>query len=207
MANTPPGGKACSWRCSAVVSGPAFQACSTRPSACAAGRPGMADDISATPGDSTSRSQRSRSPPARRSSRVSRSMAVATSRRQRTPWRCTSVSKGRVMSSSVFKPATTRLDTGQETKAGAGSTSVTSIVPADHSRRYLAAVAPPKPPPTTTTCGRAPRGTPAQPTLAARADVAAVAPSARVRKPRRFTAAARRSSGPVLRPARRCSRG
>ena len=40
-------------------------------------------------------------------------------------------------------PPITRLEMGQEMKASFGSTSVTSMRPSDHRRRYLAAVAPP----------------------------------------------------------------
>src|SRR5258706_15997039 len=54
------------------------------------------------------------------------------------------------MSDMPVKPASTRLETGQETKPESRSTSVTSIA-GSHRRMYLAAVAPPKPAPTTTT--------------------------------------------------------
>src|SRR5262245_17897816 len=50
----------------------------------------------------------------------------------------------------LVKPASTRLEIGQETNPASRSTSTTSI-DESHMRMYLAAVAPPKPPPMTTT--------------------------------------------------------
>src|SRR6185369_15088753 len=82
------------------------------------------------------------------------------------------------MSSMVVKPASTRLDSGQEVNRLARSTSTTSIA-GSHRRRYLAAVAPPKPPPITTT--RALYEVPAQPAM----DTAAVS----LRKSLRFIVA------------------
>src|SRR5688500_12777097 len=54
------------------------------------------------------------------------------------------------MSSMPVKPASTRLEIGQETNAASRSMRTTSIL-GSHMRMYLAAVAPPKPPPITTT--------------------------------------------------------
>ena len=47
------------------------------------------------------------------------------------------------MSAIVFEPPSTRLEIGQDMNASLGSINVTSIVPSDHRRKYLAAVAPP----------------------------------------------------------------
>ena len=47
------------------------------------------------------------------------------------------------MSAICLLPFSTRLEIGQDTKASFGSTSVTSTLPSDHMRMYLAAVAPP----------------------------------------------------------------
>ena len=46
-----PSGIASSWRRSATVSGPAFQACRMRPSACATRSPCTPSNIRSTPGD------------------------------------------------------------------------------------------------------------------------------------------------------------
>src|SRR6185295_19510715 len=60
------------------------------------------------------------------------------------------------MSDMPLKPASTRLEIGQETKPDSRSTSRTSMF-GSHKRMYLAAVAPPKPAPITTTRPRAGR--------------------------------------------------
>ncbi len=82
--------------------------------------------MKSTPGETTTRSNPTASPRARRTCFFSMSMAVALSRTTRTPWRASPV-YGVVMSAMLLKPPSTMLESGHETKASLGSISTTSI--------------------------------------------------------------------------------